>query len=164
MRIGIGYDVHKLVYNRPLIIGGVKIPSKKGLLGHSDADVLIHSIVDSILGALSIGDIGTLFPDNEICYKNIRSDFFLKKVNKIMKKKGYYIVNIDSIVIAQKIIIRPYVLEIIKNISSILDIKKNKVSVKATTEEGLGFTGENKGVAAKSVILLEEINKKNENI
>ena len=157
MRIGNGYDVHKLVENRDLIIGGVKIQYEKGLLGHSDADVLIHSIMDSLLGALAIGDIGQHFPDSDISYKNISSLKLLKLVYDLILKKGYCIINIDSTIIAQNPKMSPHILEMRKNISQALKISIEDINIKATTEEGLGFTGQGFGIASSAVCLLKKI-------
>lgn len=157
MRIGIGYDVHKLVENRLLILGGVNIPYDKGLLGHSDADVLLHAIMDSLLGSLSLGDIGKHFPDTNSCYKNISSLVLLKKVGELISTKGYMIENIDSIIIAQSPKLSSFIDDMKKNIAEALRIDIDKVSVKATTEEGLGFTGKKEGISAQSVCLVEKI-------
>lgn len=157
MRIGIGYDVHKLVENRLLILGGVNIPYDNGLLGHSDADVLLHAIMDSLLGSLSLGDIGKHFPDTDSCYKNISSLVLLKKVGKLINAKGYMIENIDSIIIAQSPKLSPFIDDMKKNIAEALRIDIDRVSVKATTEEGLGFTGKKEGISAQSVCLVEKI-------
>jgi len=154
MRIGIGYDVHKLVENRDLIIGGVKIPHDKGLLGHSDADVLVHAIMDALLGAAALGDIGKHFPDTDAQYKNADSVILLKKVVNLLSNKGYSIVNIDSIVIAQQPKISPYIEKMRSNIAAACGIDIDEVSVKATTEEGLGFTGREEGIAAKAIVLI----------
>lgn len=154
MRIGIGYDVHKLVDGRKLILGGVHIPYEKGLLGHSDADVLIHAIMDSILGAAALGDIGKHFPDTREEYKGIDSLELLKEVNKLIKEKGFKIVNIDSIIIAQSPKMAPYIETMIENISNILEIHRDQINVKATTEEGLGFTGRKEGIAAQSICMI----------
>lgn len=156
MRIGIGYDVHKLVEGRDLILGGIKVPFEKGLLGHSDADVLIHAIIDSLLGALALGDIGKLFPDTDPKYKDISSIKLLHYVNNIILKKGYKIGNIDSIIVSQSPKISPYIHKMREAISKTLNTDIDLVSVKATTEEGLGFTGKKEGIAAKSVCLLEK--------
>lgn len=155
MRIGTGYDVHKLVENRKLIIGGVEIEYKKGLLGHSDADVLLHAIMDSLLGAASLGDIGKHFPDSDDTYKGISSISLLKEVGKILKKHGYSVVNIDSTIIAQRPKMAPHIDQMKSNIALALDINIDKVSVKATTEEGLGFTGRGEGIAAQSICLID---------
>ena len=155
LRIGHGYDVHRLTENRRLIIGGVEIPYEKGLLGHSDADVLLHAISDALLGAAALGDIGCLFPDNDEKYKGADSLVLLKEVVKVLKNKGYRIVNIDSTLIAQKPKMRPYIDEMIKNIAEACEISADSVSVKATTEEGMGFTGSGDGMAAHAVCLIE---------
>ena len=154
MKIGLGYDVHKLVYNRPLILGGVNIPFEKGLLGHSDADVLLHAIMDSLLGALCLGDIGKHFPDNDNKYKNISSLKLLSHVSDLIKEKGYTIGNIDSIIIAEKPKLSPYIQDMRVNVAKTLNVTTSVISVKATTEEGLGFTGKGEGIAAQSICLL----------
>lgn len=154
MKIGLGYDVHKLVYNRPLILGGVNIPFEKGLIGHSDADVLLHAIMDSLLGALCLGDIGKHFPDNDEKYKNISSLKLLSHVSSLIREKGYTIGNIDSIIIAEKPKLSPYIQDMRVNIAKTLNITTSVISVKATTEEGLGFTGKGEGIAAQSICLL----------
>ena len=156
MRIGHGYDVHKLVENRKLILGGVDIPYEKGLLGHSDADVLLHAISDSLLGALALGDIGKLFPDNDPQYKGADSLVLLQRVYEAVKEKGYEIGNIDATVLAQRPKLRPYIDTMRENIASALNVDAELISVKATTEEGLGFTGEGKGIAAHSVCLISK--------
>lgn len=156
MRIGIGYDVHKLVKERPLILGGVKIPFELGLLGHSDADVLIHAMMDAMLGALALGDIGQNFPDDDMKYKNADSMKLLANVNDIIRNRGFEIVNIDSIIIAQKPKLKDYLPEMIRKISELLEIDIDKVSIKATTEEYLGFTGNLEGIKSQAVVLLEE--------
>lgn len=157
MRIGIGYDVHQLVENRKLILGGVEIPYEKGLKGHSDADVLIHAVIDSILGALSFGDIGRLFPDNDDKYKDIDSVLLLKEVEKIMEKNGYKIGNIDTVIVCQNPKLKDYINKMEENIAKALKTDMKNVCVKATTEEWLGFTGEGLGISSKAVCLLEEI-------
>lgn len=157
IRVGIGYDVHKLVENRKLIIGGVDIPYEKGLLGHSDSDVLIHAIMDSIIGACKKGDIGKLFPDNNPEFKDISSIELLKRVYQFIKSDDYKIINIDSVIVAQKPKMAPYIESMEKNISECLNIPVDSVSVKATTEEELGFTGRKEGIAAKAVCLVEKI-------
>ena len=154
MRIGTGYDVHRLVPERNLIVGGVKIPYEKGLLGHSDADVLLHAIMDALLGAAALGDIGLHFPDNDSAYKGISSLLLLKKTGELLLEKGYLIENIDSVIIAQEPKMRPYIEEMRKNIADVLEIEVEQVNVKATTEEGLGFTGAKEGIAASAVCLL----------
>ena len=154
MRIGHGYDVHRLGENRDLIIGGVKIPHNLGLVGHSDADVLTHAIMDSILGALTLRDIGYHFPDNDNSFKNINSLLLLEKVKELLDDRGYKIGNIDSTIIAQKPKISPYIEEMRENISSVLKISKEDINIKATSEEKLGFTGEEKGISAHSVCII----------
>lgn len=155
MRIGIGYDVHRLVEDRKLILGGVEIPYEKGLLGHSDADVLVHAVMDALLGAAALGDIGQHFPDNDPQYKDISSILLLEKVGQLLNEKGYRVVNIDSIVIAQKPKLLPYRPQMAENIAQALGIPVDCVSVKATTEEGMGFTGTGDGMASQAVVLLE---------
>lgn len=157
MRIGLGYDVHKLVENRDLILGGVSIPHEKGLLGHSDADVLVHAIMDSLLGAAALGDIGKHFPDTSSEFKNISSMYLLSKVNDIIKKNGYSIGNIDATIIAQKPKMAPYISTMRKNIAETLEIDINKINIKATTEEGLGFTGSEEGISSQSICLLNQL-------
>lgn len=153
-RIGIGYDTHKLVEDRLLVLGGVTIPFEKGLLGHSDADVLVHAIIDSLLGAAKLGDIGRLFPDNRIEFKGISSILLLERVGKLLQENNYAVVNIDSIIIAQRPKLVSYINEMEENIARALCIESSKVSVKATTEEGLGFTGALLGINAKSICLI----------
>ena len=155
MRIGIGYDVHRLVLGRLLILGGVNIPFHKGLLGHSDADVLLHAIMDSLLGAAALGDIGKHFPDSDNAYKGISSIILLEKVGELIYSKGYAIENIDATIIAEKPKLAPYIEEMRKNISKALSLSLNQINVKATTEEGLGFTGIGEGISAQSVTLLK---------
>lgn len=154
MRIGTGYDVHKLVEGRKLILGGIEIPYSKGLLGHSDADVLIHSIMDSLLGAAALGDIGKHFPDTSEKYKGISSIKLLKEVKGILEAEGYKIGNIDSTIIAQKPKLAKYIEEMRKNIAKALDMDVKYISVKATTEEGLGFTGREEGISSQSICLI----------
>lgn len=154
IRVGIGYDVHRLVADRPLILGGVKIKHPLGLLGHSDADVLVHAIMDALLGALALGDIGKHFPDNDETYKNCDSLLLLKKVEQLVAKKGYRINNIDSTIIAQAPKLAPYIDSMVENIRRTLALSGDCVSVKATTEEGLGFTGNEQGIAANAVVSL----------
>lgn len=157
IRIGHGYDVHKLVEGRRLILGGTQIPNNNiGLLGHSDADVLLHAISDSLLGAAALGDIGKHFPDNDEQYKNADSLDLLKKVHSLLKNEGYTVVNIDATVLAQAPKLAPYILTMRENISKALEIPLDFVSVKATTEEGLGFTGHKEGIAAHAVTLIEK--------
>ena len=154
MRIGMGYDVHKLVENRDLILGGVKIPYSLGLLGHSDADVLLHAIMDSLLGAAALGDIGKHFPDSDDRYKGISSIELLKHVGSLLKENDWLIEHIDSTIIAQKPKMAPHIENMRKNISEALNIDIGQINVKATTEEGLGFTGEGKGISSQSICLL----------
>ena len=154
MRIGMGYDVHKLVPERTLILGGVDIPYALGLLGHSDADVLLHAIMDSLLGAASLGDIGKHFPDTDDRFKGISSIELLKEVGKLISEKGYKIGNIDATIIAQKPKMAPHIPLMRENIASALNIDLEQINVKATTEEGLGFTGEGKGISSHSICLL----------
>lgn len=155
LRIGHGYDVHKLVENRKLIIGGVDIPYEKGLLGHSDADVLLHAIGDALMGAAALGDIGCIFPDNDPEFKDADSLVLLKEVVALLKSKGFSVVNIDSTLIAQKPKMRPYIDAMRKNIADACGVSENMVSVKATTEEGLGFSGRGEGISAHAVCLIE---------
>ncbi len=157
MRIGTGYDVHKLAENRALILGGVKIPYEKGLLGHSDADVLLHAIMDALLGAAALGDIGKHFPDTDPAYQGISSIELLKQVGKLLEDKLYIIENIDATIIAQKPKLAGYIPEMKKNIADTLGLEEDCVNVKATTEEGLGFTGAGLGIAANAVCLLESM-------
>lgn len=154
MRIGMGYDVHKLVENRALIMGGVKIPFEKGLLGHSDADVLLHAISDSLLGAAALGDIGKHFPDTDPKFKGADSLMLLCEVGKLIRKEGYSIGNIDATIIAQKPKMLPHIAKMRENIAKVLEIDINQINVKATTEEGLGFTGSLEGISAQSIALL----------
>lgn len=154
MRIGIGYDVHKLVENRDLIIGGVNVPHEKGLLGHSDADVLLHAIMDSLLGAAALGDIGKHFPDTDPAYKGISSIKLLEHVGHLLEEKGYVVGNIDATIIAQKPKLRPYIEEMEQNIANALKISKELVNVKATTEEGLGFTGTQEGISSQAICMI----------
>ena len=156
MRIGLGYDVHKLVEGRPLIMGGVNIPHEKGLLGHSDADVLIHAIMDGMLGALALGDIGKHFPDTDEEYKGADSMKLLKCVNDLINEKGYVVNNIDSIIIAQAPKMAPHIQSMRKNIADVLNTSIDNISVKASTEEGLGFTGTKQGISAQSICLLNK--------
>lgn len=156
MRIGQGYDVHKLTENRPLILGGVTIPYEKGLLGHSDADVLVHAVMDALLGAAALGDIGQHFPDTDPAYKGISSIELLKKVGELLEDKGYIIENIDATVIAQRPRLAPFRPQMAENIASALHLDVSRVSVKATTEEGLGFTGRGEGISSQAITLLTE--------
>ena len=157
MRIGQGYDVHRLVEGRKLILGGVEIPYEQGLLGHSDADVLLHAVMDALLGAAALGDIGQHFPDSDERYKGISSVELLKEVGKILQENGYLIENIDSTVIAQRPKLLPYRPQMAKNIADALGIEPDQVSVKATTEEGLGFTGAGEGISAQAIALLSSV-------
>ena len=157
MRIGHGYDVHRLVDGRALIIGGVNSPYEKGLLGHSDADVLAHAIMDSILGALALGDIGKLFPDNDPAYKGADSLMLMRRIVPLLKDAKMKISNVDSTVIAQAPKLSPHIDSMKKNIADALGVSPSQISVKATTEEGLGFSGEGLGIAAHAVCLLEDL-------
>lgn len=157
MRIGLGYDVHRLVEGRKLIIGGVEIPYEKGLLGHSDADVLVHAVMDSILGALALGDIGKHFPDTDERYKGADSIKLLEHVNNLIISKGYKVGNIDSTIIAQSPKMAPHIIEMRSNIAKALDTDLDNINVKATTEEGLGFTGSKEGIASQSICLLVKV-------
>lgn len=154
-KVGLGYDVHKLCEGRKLIMGGVDIPYEKGLLGHSDADVLIHAIMDALLGAGKMGDIGKLFPDTDPKYKDISSIKLLKYVKEKMDQQGLSVVNIDSIIVAQRPKMRPYIEQMEINIANALECDVELINVKATTEEELGFTGKGEGISAKAVCLLE---------
>lgn len=154
MRIGIGYDVHKLVEGRDMIIGGVKIPYEKGLLGHSDADVLLHAIMDALLGAAALGDIGKHFPDTDPAYRGISSLTLLEKVGDLLEENNFLIENIDATVIAQAPKMRPHIDAMRENIAKALRIYINQVNVKATTEEGLGFTGAGEGISAQAICML----------
>ena len=157
LRIGQGFDLHRLTENRKLILGGVEIPYTLGLLGHSDADVLIHAIMDAMLGALSLGDIGLHFPPDDEKYKDISSIKLLKYVNDLIKSKGYNIVNIDSTILAQKPKLLPYIQEIRQSLASSLEISKEDISVKATTTEKLGDIGKGLAIAAEAVVLVEKV-------
>ena len=157
MRIGMGYDVHKLVEGRPLIIGGVEIPYEKGLLGHSDADVLTHAIMDALLGAAALGDIGKHFPDTDPKYEGADSLMLLAEVKKMLDEMAYIIGNIDATIIAQKPKMAPYIAEMRKKIADTLELEEERINIKATTEEGLGFTGEGLGISCQSIALLETI-------
>lgn len=155
LRIGNGYDVHKLVEGRTLILGGVEIPHTKGVLGHSDGDVLIHAIMDAMLGALALGDIGQHFPDTDMKYENIDSTILLTRVKELIAERGYRVINLDSIIVLQKPKVKPYIEAMRKRVAEILEIDIEQVSVKATTEEKLGFTGDESGVKSYCVVLLE---------
>ena len=157
MRVGMGYDVHRLVEGRKLILGGVEIPWELGLLGHSDADVIVHAIMDSLLGAAALGDIGKHFPDTDPEYAGISSILLLEKVGNLLKEKGYKIINIDATIIAQKPKLLPHVPKMRENIAKALEIDVDQINVKATTEEGLGFTGTLQGISSQSICAIEEI-------
>ncbi|MFU0799444.1 MAG: 2-C-methyl-D-erythritol 2,4-cyclodiphosphate synthase [Xylanivirga thermophila] len=154
MRAGLGYDVHKLVLGRPLILGGVEIPYKYGLLGHSDADVLVHAIIDAILGAATLGDIGHHFPDTDERYKDISSLLLLKKTGDILRSKGYVMGNIDAVIIAQQPKLSPYIDEMRTNIAKALMANKDDINIKATTTERLGFEGQGQGMAAQAIAII----------
>ena len=156
MRIGHGYDVHRLTENRKLILGGVEIPYEKGLLGHSDADVLVHALMDAMLGAAALGDIGKLFPDNDDAYLGADSLVLLKIVSDLIREHGYTLSNADCTVIAQRPRLSPFIDEMRKRVAEAAGVEVGRISVKATTEEKLGFTGEGLGIAAHAVVLLEE--------
>ena len=156
MRIGHGYDVHRLDSSRDLILGGVKISHTHGLLGHSDADVLCHAIIDALLGAAAKGDIGTLFPDSDPAYSGISSLYLMKETCKIIKESGFSSVNIDATLIAQKPKLSPYILDMRKNIAEVIGISVDDINIKATTEEKLGFTGRHEGIAAHAVCLINK--------
>lgn len=157
MRVGMGYDVHRLVPDRDLIIGGVKIPYEKGLLGHSDADVLLHAIMDALLGAAALGDIGKHFPDNDPKYEGADSLALLKRVGELLSEEGYVIENIDSTIIVQKPKMAPHIEQMRKNIADTLGLDITRVNVKATTEEGLGFTGTGEGISSQAVVLIMSV-------
>jgi len=156
-RIGHGYDVHKLVENRRLILGGVEIPHTLGLLGHSDADVLVHAVMDALIGAMALGDIGKHFPDNDNAYLDISSLKLLSRVKDLLSENGYTVSNIDATVIAQKPKLAPHIEAMRENIAQTLEISVSQINVKATTEEHLGFTGREEGIAAHAVVLIEKI-------
>lgn len=159
MRIGIGYDAHQFVMDRELILGGIEIPFEMGLLGHSDADVLLHSIIDALLGALNLGDIGTIFPSSDKQYKDISSVLLLKSVGEMVSNNSTRIINIDSTVVAQRPRLRGYINSMRMKIAKTLSIPVELVSVKATTTDHLGFEGEGKGISAQAVVLLEQSNE-----
>lgn len=152
MRVGIGYDVHRLVQDRALILGGVEVPYHLGLLGHSDADVLLHAIKDALLGAVGAGDIGKHFPDSDASYKGISSMVLLAKVKKILADRGYKLNNLDSVIVAQNPKLSPYIPAMVSNIARVLDVEESQINVKATTTEGLGFTGTGEGIAAYATV------------
>ena len=157
MRIGIGYDVHALVNDRPLILGGVKIEHTLGLLGHSDADVLVHAIMDALLGAAALGDIGRHFPDSDNAYKGVRSLILLRKVNELLNEKGYVVNNIDAVICAQRPKLAPHIDKMKSNIASVLGVDADAVSIKATTTEKLGFEGRQEGISAQAVCTICKI-------
>ena len=156
IRIGNGYDVHILTEGRKLVLGGIEVPHTKGVLGHSDGDVLVHAVMDAMLGALALGDIGRHFPDTDMKYENIDSTILLKRVKELVAERGYKIINLDSIIVLQKPKIKPYIEAMRKRIAEVLEIDVEQVSVKATTEEKLGFTGDESGVKSYCVVLLEK--------
>jgi len=157
MRVGMGYDVHKLVEGRKLILGGVEIPYEKGLLGHSDADVLLHAIMDALLGAAALGDIGKHFPDTDPAYKGISSIRLLEHVADLLEEHQFLIENIDATIIAQRPKMRPYIDTMRENIAKALKIEADQINVKATTEEGLGFTGSGEGISSQAICMLEKV-------
>ena len=157
LRIGHGYDVHRLVEGRPLILGGVAIPWEKGLLGHSDADVLTHAVMAALSGAARLGDIGKLFPDTNPAYAGISSLKLLAEVSRLLAERGYAVVNVDATLLAQRPKVAPYKQQMAENLASVLGVDAEQVNVKATTEEGLGFTGDGSGMAAHAVVLLEKL-------
>ena len=157
LKIGIGYDVHRLVENRKLIIGGVDIPHEKGLLGHSDADVLLHAMMDAILGALGLGDIGRHFPDTSQDFKDIDSRILLRKVAQLLKEEGYHIGNMDAVIVAQAPKMLPHIENMKANIAADLDIEVSQINIKASTTETLGFEGRKEGISAQAVVLLEKL-------
>lgn len=162
MRIGSGYDVHRLVSGRPLILGGVTIPHSLGLLGYSDADVLVHAVMDALLGAAGLGDIGLHFPDSDEAYAGISSIVLLSRVREILVEQGYVVGNVDATIIAQKPKLRPYIEDMRRNIAQTLMVEKSCINVKATTEENLGFTGREEGISAQAVCLLESFYESSE--
>jgi len=155
MRVGIGYDVHRFAEGRPLILGGVNIPWEKGLLGHSDADALVHAIMDAMLGAAALGDIGQHFPDSQEAYRDISSLLLLKRVSGMLREKGFGIANLDTVIIAQRPKMAPYLPEMKENISSVLHVDPACINIKATTTEWLGFPGRQEGIAAQAVALID---------
>ena len=154
MRVGMGYDVHKLVEGRRLVLGGVEIPYEKGLLGHSDADVLVHAVMDALLGAAALGDIGKHFPDTDPAYEGADSMKLLEEVRKLLDEHNFMIGNVDATVIAQKPKLRPYIAQMEENIAKTLGIAKDQINIKATTEEGLGFTGTEEGISSQAICML----------
>ena len=157
MRVGMGYDVHRLTENRDLIIGGVKIPYEKGLLGHSDADVLLHAIMDALLGAAAMGDIGKHFPDTDPEYEGASSMKLLEHVGKLLEEENYQIINIDATIIAQRPKMAQHIPQMVENVARVLKLEKNQVNIKATTEEGLGFTGTGEGISSQAICALMPI-------
>lgn len=157
MRVGMGYDVHRLTENRDLIIGGVKIPYEKGLLGHSDADVLLHAIMDALLGAAAMGDIGKHFPDTDPAYEGASSMKLLEHVGKLLEEENYQIINIDATIIAQRPKMAPHIPQMVENVARVLKLEKNQVNIKATTEEGLGYTGTGEGISSQAICALMPI-------
>lgn len=157
IRVGTGYDVHKLVEGRKLILGGVEIPHTLGLLGHSDADVLLHAVMDALLGAAALGDIGKHFPDTDERYRGISSLKLLAHVGSLLKERQFVIGNIDATVIAQKPKLRPFIAQMEENVAEVLGIEKDQINIKATTEEGLGFTGEQLGISAQAICCLDKM-------
>jgi len=156
MRVGFGYDVHPLAPNRPLILGGVRIPYLYGLQGHSDADVLLHAICNALLGAIAAGDIGRHFPDTDLKYRDIKSTLLLKSVMAMVKEKGFRLLNIDTTIVAQKPKLLDFIPRMVNEIAQVVEIDTSRINVKATTTEGLGFTGRGEGIAAYAVVLVEE--------
>lgn len=157
MRVGMGYDVHRLTENRDLILGGVKIPYEKGLLGHSDADVLLHAIMDALLGAAAMGDIGKHFPDTDPAYEGASSMKLLEHVGKLLEEENYQIINIDATIIAQRPKMAPHIPQMVENVARVLKLEKNQVNIKATTEEELGFTGTGEGISSQAICALMPI-------
>lgn len=157
MRVGMGYDVHKLTENRDLILGGVNIPWEKGLLGHSDADVLIHAVMDALLGAAALGDIGKHFPDTDPAYKGISSVKLLTHVMELLRQHHFAVENVDAVIIAQKPKMAPHIPQMRKNLAQAMGVEEDRINIKATTEEGLGFTGRGEGIASQAICLLEEV-------
>ncbi|MBP1759410.1 MAG: 2-C-methyl-D-erythritol 2,4-cyclodiphosphate synthase [Firmicutes bacterium] len=157
MKVGIGYDVHALVEGRALILGGVEIPHERGLLGHSDADVLIHAIMDSLLGALALGDIGGHFPDHDPCYRGISSLTLLEHVMGLVKSQGYRVGNLDSIIMAERPKLAPFIPKMRLNLSRAMNVEESSVSVKATTTERLGFVGREEGIGAQAIVSLKRL-------
>ncbi|MBR2764984.1 MAG: 2-C-methyl-D-erythritol 2,4-cyclodiphosphate synthase [Blautia sp.] len=156
MRIGTGYDVHRLTADRPLILGGVRIPWEYGLLGHSDADVLLHAIMDALLGAAGLGDIGRHFPDTDPAYEGISSLLLLERTAELLRQEGYGIGNVDATIVAQRPKVGPHIPQMRRNIAEALGTEESRINIKATTEEGLGFTGRGEGMAAQAVCLLKQ--------